>query len=148
MRYRAARPVLRKSDDTHIHRATTLRSQSLATLAVRGRGPLLPACHVSGAVLGRLRSASTVHPASPVVAVLRLALLAPHRLAAGVTPARALHMSIALTGLPVTIRILKACYCTSTSISLRAAFDLGLTTHKYGSLRFSKTQKTSARTSP
>jgi len=86
MRFRAARPVFRKGDDTHIHRATTLRSQSLAPLAVRGRSPLLPARHVPGAVLGRVRSASTVPAAVAVVAVVCLALARRHRLGAAITP--------------------------------------------------------------
>ena len=93
MRYRAARPVLRNGDDTHIHRATTLRSQSLATLAVRRRGPLLPARYVSGAVLGRVRSASGVPSIVAVVAAVRLALARSHRLASPITPSRVSSLS-------------------------------------------------------
>jgi len=87
LRSRAPQPVLRKCDDTHIHRATTLRSQPLAALAVAHLGRLLPARHVSVAVLGRLRSAAAVPAVLAVVAAVHLALPRPHRL--GTAPATA-----------------------------------------------------------
>jgi hypothetical protein len=77
---------LRKSDDTHIQRATTLRSHPLATLAGRGCLTLLPARHVARAVLGGSRLSGAVPSAVAVVAVLRLALARHHRLASHITP--------------------------------------------------------------
>jgi hypothetical protein len=90
------RPVLRTSDDTHTtSRATTLRAQPLGALAVLHRQSLSPARHVTRPVLGRVRASTTVHTASPVVAVLRLVLARHHRLGSSVAPARAAGLSVA-----------------------------------------------------
>ena len=81
MRYRAARPVFRKGDDTHIHRATSLRSQPLATLAVGGCVTLSPARHITRAVLVGLRASTTVQATVTVVAFIRVALSRHYRYA-------------------------------------------------------------------
>jgi len=86
------RPVLRIGDDTHTERATTLRSHPLVALAVRGCVTLLPARHVSRAGLVGARSAGAVASPVALVAVPRLALPAPHRLAARLPPAPAVSV--------------------------------------------------------
>ena len=60
--------------------------RSLATLAVCGCLTLLPARYVARAVLGRVGPAVGVHTTSPVVASVRLAVVAPHRLGAPLPP--------------------------------------------------------------
>lgn len=87
------RPVLRMGDDTHTERATTFRSQPLVALAVRRRGALLPARHVSRPGLVGLRAAGAVASAVALVAAVGLALLAPHRLGARIPPARVAGVS-------------------------------------------------------
>jgi hypothetical protein len=77
-------------DDTHIPRATSLRSQPLATLAVVGGVALLPAGHGAGAVLAVVRWSGAVPAAVAVVAAAGLALPVRHRLAPAFTLARRL----------------------------------------------------------
>ena len=93
MRYRAARPVLRKSDDTHIQRATTLHSRPLAALAGSHQRALLPPRHPARPVLARLRLPVGVPPSVALVAAAGLAVARRHRLGAAIAPSRVSSLS-------------------------------------------------------
>lgn len=92
MRCRAARPVLRKRDDTHIQRPTTLRSRPLVPLAVQHQWLVFPARHAASSALVGIRQASRVSSPHPLVAAVRLSLVGRHRLASP-TSARASSLS-------------------------------------------------------
>ncbi len=88
MRFRAARPVLRKSDDTHIQRATTFRSHPLASLSVERLRFVLPSRHVSRAGLACGRQAFRVSSSVALVAAVGLSLAALHWLVVVVSDVR------------------------------------------------------------
>jgi hypothetical protein len=67
--------------------------RSLVAVAGCGCSTLSSACYVAGAVVGRTWSAGAVPSAVAVVASVRLALLAHHRLVARIAPARVARLS-------------------------------------------------------
>jgi len=79
------------------------RSAGLVAVAGSGFSTLPLPCHIARPVVGGTRSAGAVSSALAVVASVRLALLAHHRLGAGIAPARLARLSRTL---PVALMIL------------------------------------------
>ena len=89
----------RKSDESTEHSQSGRQAlaytgrRSLVAVAGSGFSTLPSSCHVAGALVGGTRSAGAVSSAVAMVASVRLALLAHHRLGAVIAPARVAGVS-------------------------------------------------------